>query len=313
LRDAAIAFGIVVCILVGMYAYTGLWPPLVVVESNSMQHDTDRSYVGVIDTGDLVLVKKVDRESEVRTYVDGIASGHRTYGDYGDVVVYKKFGSDAYTPIIHRAIIYLQANSDGRSYSAPSLRLLPSDMWSVANEEDTWLRLTSSLTLRDIGQDQDPFYRSIDITISISTIIAQYEDEEPDLPSGFITMGDHNDVTDQQSAHGVGMRLVETDWVVGKARGEIPWFGLLKLWFTDSLGSEAPANSVRNLWISVALIVILPVVVDVAVTYNEKRKIAARRHQEQSPPDEPPEEADKEEHQQEQPPERDGTSPPDRP
>jgi signal peptidase len=273
LRDAAIAFAIVVCILVGMYAYTGLWPPLVVVESNSMQHDDDRSYIGVIDTGDLVLVKKVDKGGEVDTYVDGVASGHRTYGDYGDVIIYKKFGSDSYTPIIHRAIIYLQANSDGQSYSAPSLRLIPADMWSVTNDEDTWLRLTSSLTIRDVGAYQDPFYRAVDVTISISSIIDLYRGEG--LPSGFITMGDHNFATDQQSMHGVGTRLVETDWVVGKARGEIPWFGLLKLWFTDSLGSEAPDNSIRNLWISIAVIVLLPVTVDVVLTYREKRRIAA--------------------------------------
>jgi hypothetical protein len=46
-RDAGIALVLVALILVTMYAYTGLWPPLVVVESNSMMHGDDNlSHVG---------------------------------------------------------------------------------------------------------------------------------------------------------------------------------------------------------------------------------------------------------------------------
>ena len=97
------------------------------------------------------------------------------------------------------------------------------------------------------------------------------------MHSGFITKGDHNSQIDQIG--GIGFRPVEIGWIVGKSRGEIPWFGLLKLWFTDSLGSPAPENSVRNLWIALALIVISPVLVDIALTYREKRGIAKKREQ----------------------------------
>ena len=54
-----IAGAIVIIIILGLFAYSGLWPPLVVVESESMQHSNTTSYIGVIDTGDLVIVKKV--------------------------------------------------------------------------------------------------------------------------------------------------------------------------------------------------------------------------------------------------------------
>lgn len=70
---------------------------------------------------------------------------------------------------------------------------------------------------------------------------------------------------------------MDIDWVVGKARGEIPWFGLLKLWFTDSLKSEAPDNSVTNLWIAIAIIIIVPITIDVVLTYRIRKRIARRR------------------------------------
>src|SRR5512136_1059345 len=138
LRDVGIALLLVVLVLVAMFAYTGLWPPIVVVESNSMMHGTDNlSHIGTIDTGDLVLVRKVTKPSDISTFVDGLSSGHRTYGDFGDVVIYWRGGSHVGTPIIHRALIYLQANPDGASYSSASLRSAPTSEWAVTDPSDS--------------------------------------------------------------------------------------------------------------------------------------------------------------------------------
>lgn len=262
LRDAAIAAAFVALVLLAMFAYTGLWPPLVVVESNSMMHGEDNhSNVGTIDTGDLVLVKKVDSVSDIETYMDSQISGHKTYGDYGDVVIYKRGGSDTTTPIIHRALIYLEINSDGTSYRSESLRQAPTDKWSTSDPTDTWDQLTSSLTISNVG------YNHLSVTIDVRSLVSSHR-------SGFITKGDHNLGTDQMyAAYGP----VDIDWVVGKARGEIPWFGLLKLWSTGSLGSPSPDNSVRNLWASLAIIVAAPIVIDITLTYREKREISKKR------------------------------------
>ena len=271
LRDAGIALALVLSILVVMYAYTGLWPPLVVVESDSMMHSNDNtSYIGAIDTGDLVLVKDVDSVTDIHTYMDGYTSGHKTYGDYGDVVIYRVNGQLTSTPIIHRAMIYLQGNADGVSYSAPSLRDIPDedDKWSTSNPSDTWDHLTSTLTIRNVG------YRDTSTSIDIGRIITAFR-QYSTLPSGYITKGDHNLNVDQSLASRYSP--VKLDWVVGIARGEMPWFGLLKLWATDSLGSPAPENSVRNLWISMAFIVAAPIVVDVVLTFRMRKKIARRR------------------------------------
>lgn len=270
LRDAGVALLFVILVLLAMFAYTGLWPPLVVVESNSMMHGEDNiSHIGAIDTGDLVLVKKVDSVSDVETYVDGLSSGHKTYGDYGDVVIYKRGGSNAVTPIIHRAIIYLEINADGQSYRSQSLSMAPSDRWWTGDVGDTWDHLTSTLTITHVG------YKDLTVMVDIGSMI-------PSHRSGFITKGDHNSQTDQMYAGG---GPVDLTWVVGKARGEIPWFGLLKLWSTDSLGSPAPPNSVTDLWIALALIVITPITIDISMTIIERRKIAKRKTELLAEPD----------------------------
>jgi len=260
-RDAGVAAMLVALILLAMFAFTGKWPPLVVVESDSMMHSEENvSHLGVIDTGDLVLVKKVDSTEDIETYVDGYVSGHKTYGDYGDVIVYKVKGQEWRTPIIHRALVYLEANPDGESYKVDALRDISSDKWSATSTTDTWDRLTSTLTIRDVG------YNGIYVVINIDGLSTPLE-------SGYITKGDHNSQTDQFG----GSSPVQLESVVGKARGEIPWFGLLKLWSTDTLGSTEPDNSVRNLWISIAVIIIAPVLIDFAATYKEKRDISEKK------------------------------------
>ncbi|OGS45034.1 MAG: hypothetical protein A3K76_01700 [Euryarchaeota archaeon RBG_13_57_23] len=266
LRDAGIAFLFVCLVLLTMFAYTGLWPPLVVVESNSMMHGEENlSSIGTIDTGDLVLVKKVDQVSEVETYLEGYVSGYSSYDDYGDVIIYERGGVSATTPIIHRAMMYLEFNADYTSYSCAALKNVPrtgpSAKWSTLNPSDTWDNLTSTLIISDVG------WNSLSVSVDIRSLLASHR-------SGFITKGDHNSGIDQMYG---AAGPVDVNWVVGKARGEIPWFGLLKLWSTGTLGSPAPPNSVRNLWIAIAVIVIAPVVLDIFLTYREKKRIARRR------------------------------------
>lgn len=262
LRDAGIAFLFVCLVLLMMFAFTGLWPPLVVVESNSMMHgDENLSHIGAIDTGDLVLVKKVDQVADVETYLEGYVSGHRSYGDYGDVIVYERGGLATATPIIHRAMMYLEINPGNISYTCTALKNVPQTKWTTVNTADTWDNLTSILVIQDVG------WNGMAVTVDVHTMLSSHR-------SGFITKGDHNSAIDQMYGPA---GPVDIDWVVGKARGEIPWFGLLKLWSTDTLGSPAPSNSVRNLWISIAIIVIAPVLMDIFLTFREKKRVERRR------------------------------------
>src|SRR3989304_7218406 len=84
-RDGVVALLVVAAVSGGIFAYTQVWPPLVVIESPSMQHGHTTSAIGVIDTGDLVLVQSAPTRGDVVTWVEGRGSGHSTYGDYGEV------------------------------------------------------------------------------------------------------------------------------------------------------------------------------------------------------------------------------------
>ena len=74
-KDIGIAIGSVVVVFLLTFAYSGNWPPMVVIESGSMEHDNNPLYeepgythIGTIDTGDLVIVKKAGK-GDIVTYL----------------------------------------------------------------------------------------------------------------------------------------------------------------------------------------------------------------------------------------------------
>ena len=76
-KDIGMAIGSVLLVFLLTFAYSGNWPPMVVIESGSMEHTDNPLYdepgfthIGTIDTGDLVVVKEA-RKSEIVTYLQG--------------------------------------------------------------------------------------------------------------------------------------------------------------------------------------------------------------------------------------------------
>ncbi len=266
--DTLTAGAIVAVLLLILMAYSGIWPPMVVVESGSMQHDLPGakpvSHIGVIDTGDLVLIKKTDRSS-IQTYVEGVKTGHKTYGEYGDVIIYYPNGDRSQTPIIHRAIIYLELNqTTGESYDIPSLIDYPGN-WSIVPYELThqyvhrWYDLSGTLYLYNIG------YYNVTVEINLGTILRS----NPNPNSGYITMGDNAatnaPVYDQAGSISWAHPVPASD-IKGIARGEIPWFGLLKLYASNGhIPPRTPANSVTDLLVSLAVIIAIPFIHDFVI------------------------------------------------
>lgn len=257
-----------------LFAYSGLWPPIVVVESNSMQHSDTSSSIGVIDTGDIVIVRKVDCSGDVVTYVEGLPTRHRTYGEYGDVVIYDRYGQTDGTPIIHRAICRIVYNETGGGFDIPSLALIPDDQWEIrgASEKTVW-NLTGVVEIREVG------YLGVTVELDLNGLLIYFETRGLQPHGGLITMGDHNVYTKGSTLLGYYDQLsicrepIKDEWLVGKARGEIPWFGLLKLWVTGGAPSNVPGNSVTNLWLSIALIIGLPIALDLANVLLKRRGI----------------------------------------
>jgi len=252
---------IVLLIIIGaLYTYTGNWPPLVVVQSGSMQHSDETSSLGVIDTGDLVFVKKLGEDESPVTYVEGVKSGYRSYSSYGDVIIFRPNGNDSRTAIIHRAVIWIQFNSTsynnetglGGGYDVPSLGLR-NVMTKFTIENYEWPRIPG-------GGDKD---------VNVATILYKFRVNGLEPHSGFLTKGDDNDDIDQTSSFGgsepAWIQPVKKEWIIGKSVGELPWFGIIKLKLEGNGDNSIHSNSERNLWIALIVIVASPFVIDFVI------------------------------------------------
>jgi signal peptidase len=299
-KDILVAMLIVVIVMASLYAYSGgIWPPMVVVESESMQHGTD-SHIGTIDTGDLTLVKKISSRSDIVTYVEGRPSynvsydiagvtkaetfkgsrpGFSAYSDYGDVIIYQKNGRSSETPVIHRAIVWFVPNTTADCMAQSPNMTYKADFPDIKNAaHPNGLRCVSQLTIHKVGfTGKDLSINSNEICINAVNVAT---DKKPF--AGFLTHGDNNGhqlpvmVTDQQSLpDGLGRTLapVKVSWIVGKAVGELPWFGALKLVASKTRNAEdIPQSSWKGLITTIVLIIVVPFIVDIAIAQYQKRK-----------------------------------------
>ncbi|MCA1811111.1 MAG: S26 family signal peptidase [Halobacteriales archaeon] len=247
LREALVGVLLIALLLTTLFAATAQpFPrgsPVVVVTSGSMMHCTNGhpplgrdctpiSYgrIGTIDPGDLIFVRRVSAAGDVATKAQDRA---RHYGDAGDVVVYHRGGSTTATPIIHRALFYLTVNPDG------------------------------TYTVAELGLDHVP---SLDqpavVRLAGCTLAAQGSHAWGAADSGFITRGDNNPAADQ--CPGISLSgPARTEWLLGKARGELPWVGLVKLFVDDLRGPSsnfgaAGTDSKVMLLVGVGVLVALP-------------------------------------------------------
>lgn len=278
-RDAVVLVVVFGVLLGGLFLYTGSWPPAVIVESGSMMHaDTEVSYgrFGTIDPGDLVLVKAVDSVDDVTTMVEG---GRDRYGSPGDVIVYYPANNRARTPIIHRAVAYVEV-LDGPLYDVRWSEDAPCEGGATKVERDgrSWCRygedgiFIPSIPVQDIGSTRT--------------------DPRPYRPvaAGFITKGD-NPVTNTQTDQASGLSHnergqpapVELEWIEGKGRAELPWLGLIKLGLAGRPNEQNPpaawakvgsAYAPVDLWvmlgITLFLLVGVPLIYDGYKAWNAR-------------------------------------------
>jgi signal peptidase len=223
-----------------------------------MQHSDDISSVGVIDTGDLVFVKKLGEDQTPVSYVEGQKKDHRTYSSYGDVIIFRPNGDENKTAIIHRAVVWIEFNAttydnvsrSGGSFDIPSLGLRD---------------VTGQVTIPNYEWPQKP--SKMDLSIDISAILRNFRNYRTTPHSGFVTKGDDNLGVDQTSdffnPEPPWIEPVKKDWIIGKSVGELPWFGIIKLKFEDNdHNNDIHSNSERNLWIALIVIVATPFAID---------------------------------------------------
>ena len=267
-RDIAVAAILVALIFGGMFAFTQVWPPVVVVESESMQHSDAQSFLGAIDTGDLVLVQAVSSKNDVVTWVEGQPTSYRTYGDFGDVIIFHRpRGASGEPPIIHRPILYLVYNATSASYDAPTLQGIDRSWWTATNGTGLVafpFNITGTIVMYHLGFGGDRVH-----TILVSSLLASNYRTD-----GYVTMGDNN-----AYKSGFDGWLVAHTLVIGRARGELPWFGLIKLTVSPTSSGCCHAGwgdgaAPRNSWDSLATsLVLIPVgifLADYGFAYAER-------------------------------------------
>ena len=111
-REILESAAVVVAIGLILFAVSGVWPPMVAVESGSMQPQMYR--------GDLIFIMDQHRfapseahgNSGVVTYKEGKKAGYKKFHHYGDVIIYRRYGRTDETPVIHRARFWVNKNEN---------------------------------------------------------------------------------------------------------------------------------------------------------------------------------------------------------
>lgn len=243
-RDIVVALLLVLIILTALWAYTGQWfgTPMVAIESGSMMHLNEPfGRFGTINAGDMVLLVKVSRHSDIVTQIERDPDNYY-YGDYGDVIVYRPYGDENRDQIIHRVMCWVEYNEEHETFTVEG--------YDVINK--------TSITIDELG-------------------LRNYVPNPPH--SGYITKGDNpvtNDRADQ-SPGGICDEPIKLEWISGKARNELPWIGTLNLLFNDitsgknTLGN-VPQDSIICLIILIAILISIPISLDLYSYYKEKKK-----------------------------------------
>jgi signal peptidase I len=98
ISDVVFSVAIVAVIAVALYAYAGMWPPMVSVNGISM--------LPHMESGDLVFIQGLDRGA-IQTSENSTNTSYMMYEGYGDVIVYRPYGDPTKPLVIHRAIRYV--------------------------------------------------------------------------------------------------------------------------------------------------------------------------------------------------------------
>ncbi|MDR1690247.1 MAG: S26 family signal peptidase [Candidatus Methanoplasma sp.] len=265
----AVAVLIIAVGFIGISQASGVSPPQTVVESQSMQHGRE-SQIGIIDTGDVVLLKSRDKVN-ILSYVDGYKTGYKMFGSYGDVIIYDR--GPNLNPVIHRAILWLDYNEADKTWSAPSLIGYPLELWYSNNMDP--MKLSGVFRMFDMGYAGDKTAE-----IDLNNLARSYPH------SGYLTMGDNNPNFDQPASISGVSGLIEYEKIRSVAWIEIPWVGTLKMALNgkmDIIDREVP-NTVPCLSAMILLVIFLIIGISFLFDYRYYGKHRKELYKEMNAP-----------------------------
>jgi len=203
----------------------GLWTPMVAVESGSM--------VPNLNIGDIIVVQGASR-TDVMSWEDAEKTGYEAFNLPGDVVLYRPYGKESFnlldqalmllgishsadkaTPIIHRALRYVQAGEP---------------MWDGGPEAP----FAGYITKGDHNEVIDQQAGRI-VGLANISYLQEHQDRVKEVGDGiFLDKG--SGLVLYQTGNGtlVGEGIsyltpVKKEWVIGVARVKIPLVGYIRL------------------------------------------------------------------------------------
>lgn len=111
-REFLVSVGAVLFIGLLLFSLSGVWPPMVAIESGSMEPNMQANDLVFITDNERFVNDAAYGETGVVTYESGQETGYEKFGDYGDVIIFEPNGNDRQVPIIHRAHFWVAEGED---------------------------------------------------------------------------------------------------------------------------------------------------------------------------------------------------------
>ena len=195
LRDVFTSVAAVLLVGALLFGVSGIWPPMVAVESGSMEPNMNvGDLVFVVDNERFVPDDAVPHDGETTGVVPADVAAevnHKEFGEHGDVIVFMPDGSERQTPVIHRAMLFVE---EGENWYDRA------DQGAVGSADD-----------------------------------CEELDYCPAPHAGFITKGDNEQSNSNYDQVSGLSGPVHPDWVVGTAEVKIPYLGYVRLMFANQM------------------------------------------------------------------------------
>ncbi len=110
LKDIGVSVLIVLIIGFILYSFSGIWPPMVAIKSESMEPHMNKGDLVVIVDQQKFIPSGVETQCTcgIITNQQGQNIGYNRFGMAGDVIVYIPNGDPNRQPVIHRAMMFVE-------------------------------------------------------------------------------------------------------------------------------------------------------------------------------------------------------------
>jgi len=107
-RDLVVSILAVLLTGVFLFLISGIWPPMVAIESGSMEPNMEINDLVFVMDNDRFQPSEAHEDTGVVTAQTGTETEYEKFGGPGDVIVFEPDGDTDETPVIHRAMFWVE-------------------------------------------------------------------------------------------------------------------------------------------------------------------------------------------------------------